>query len=158
MTRRATTAHPRDRLVQAVEGMERPLFVLDEVWRFSYMNPAGATLLGQTVEALVGRNVWEAFPEAVGTSFEWNYRQVAETGKPASFEEWFEPLQIWFQVDAFRTDGGVVVTYDDVTARHVMEEERVAAIAEREAAAAEAARAAALAEEAGRHLMLLGDI
>jgi len=158
MTRRATTAHPRDLLVQAVEGMERPLFVLDEAWRFSYINPAGATLLGQTVEAMVGRNVWEAFPEAVGTSFEWHYRQVAETGKPASFEEWFEPLRIWFQVDAFRTDGGVVVTYDDVTARRIMEEERVAAIAAREAAAAEAAGAAARAEEAGRHLMLLGDI
>jgi PAS domain S-box-containing protein len=144
MIRRSTTAHPRDLLVQAVEGMERPLFVLDEDWRFSYINPAGATLLGRTVEGLVGRNVWEAFPEAVGSSFEWNYRQVAETGRPASFEEWFEPLQIWFQVDAFRTDGGVVVTYDDVTARRLMEEERAAAVAAREVA--------------GRHLVMLGDI
>ena len=32
-------------LLQAVDGMERPLFVLDDDWRFSYMNPAGATLL-----------------------------------------------------------------------------------------------------------------
>ena len=33
---------PGDLLLQAVEGMERPLFVLDDDWRFSYMNPSGA--------------------------------------------------------------------------------------------------------------------
>jgi serine phosphatase RsbU (regulator of sigma subunit) len=67
-------------------------------------------------------------------------------------------LQIWFQVDAFRTDGGLVVTYDDVTQRRRTEEERAAAITAREVSAAQAALAAAQAEEAGRHLMLLGDI
>ena len=33
---------PGDLLLQAVEGMERPLFVLDADWRFRYINPAGA--------------------------------------------------------------------------------------------------------------------
>ncbi|TFV87956.1 SpoIIE family protein phosphatase [Blastococcus sp. CT_GayMR16] len=149
---------PADLLLQAVEGMERPLFVLDDDWRFSYMNPAGAALLDRTVDALVGREIWAEFPEAVDSPFELNYRRVAATGEPASFEAWFDPLQIWFQVDAFRTDGGLVVTYDDVTQRRRTEEERAAAVAEREAAAAAAADAAARAEEAGRHLMLLGDI
>src|SRR5690349_9721512 len=108
---------PGDLLLQAVEGMERPLFVLDEDWRFRYVNPAGAALLDRSVESMVGHDVWEEFPEAVGTPFESHYRHVASTGEPASFEAWFDPLQILFQVDAFRTDGGLVVTYDDVTAR-----------------------------------------
>jgi serine phosphatase RsbU (regulator of sigma subunit) len=149
---------PGDLLLQAVEGMERPLFILDGDWRFSYMNPAGATLLGETVAALAGRVIWEAYPEAVGSPFEVNYRRVAATGEPARFEAWYDPLQIWFHVDAFRTDAGLVVTFDDVTQRRRTEEERAAAIAAREKAAAEAARAAADAESAGRHLMLLGDI
>ena len=135
---------PADLLLQAVEGMERPLFVLDDDWRFSYMNPAGAALLGETVAGLVGRVIWEAYPETIDSPFELNYRRVARTGEPASFEAWYEPLQIWFQVDAFRTDGGLVVTYDDVTERRRTEDDRAAAVAAR--------------EEAGRHLMLLGDI
>jgi PAS domain S-box-containing protein len=151
MTRNDAAPLPGDLLLQAVEGMERPLFVLGEDWRFRYVNPAGAALLGRTVDVMVGRNIWEEFPEAVDTPFELNYRRVAATGEAASFEAWFEPLQIWFQVDAFRTDGGLVVTYDDVTARRRTEEERAAAVRAREVAAAEA-------EEAGRHLMLLGDI
>src|SRR5829696_4611227 len=147
-----------DLLLQAVEGMERPLFVLDDAWRFSYMNPAGAALLGETVAGLVGRVLWDVYPETLDSPFELNYRRVVETGEPASFEAWYPPLQIWFQVDAFRTDGGLVVTYDDVTVRRRTEEERAVAIAAREEAAAQAALAAAQAEAAGRHLMLLGDI
>ena len=149
---------PGDLLLQAVEGMERPLFVLDGSWRFSYVNPAGAALLGETVHTLVGVVIWEKYPETLNSPFEENYRRVAETGEPASFEAWYDPMKIWFQVDAFSTEGGVVVTYDDVTRRHRVEEERAAAIAAREVAAAEASSAAARAEEAGRHLMLLGDI
>ncbi|MCW2677331.1 MAG: putative sensor protein, partial [Modestobacter sp.] len=151
-------AAPADLLVRAVEGMARPLFVLDDQWRFSYMNPSGAALLGETVGSLVGRVIWEAYPETLASPFERHYRAVAATGVPASFEAWFEPLQIWFQVDAFRTDGGLVVTYDDVTARRAVEQAREEAVAAREAEAVRAAEAAGEAELAGRHLMLLGDI
>ena len=158
MTRNDVAAPPGDLLLQAVEGMERPLFFLDDSWRFRYMNPAGARLLGETVAGLVGRVIWEVYPETIGSPFEHHYRRVSETGEPSSFEAWYDPLQIWFQVDAFRTDGGLVVTYDDITQRRRIEDERSAVAAAREAAAAEAAVAAARAEEAGRHLMLLGDI
>src|SRR4051794_25757230 len=158
MTRDDAAPLPGDLLLQAVEGMERPLFVLDDDWRFRYVNPAGAAVLSRTVDSMVGGVIWEEFPETVDTPFERHYRRVAATGEPASFEAWFDPLQIWFQVDAFRTDGGLVVTYDDVTERRRTEEERTAAVAAREGAAAEAAAAAAEAEEAGRYLMLLGDI
>ena len=149
---------PGDLLLQAVEGMERPLFVLDSDWRFRYINPAGARVLDRTVEGLMGRHVWTEFPEAVGGSFDALYSRVRRTGVSDSVEDWFGPLGKWFRADAFLTDAGLVVTYDDVTERRRAEEERAAAVAEREAAAAEAARAGVEAEVAGRHLMLLGDI
>ena len=41
------------------------------------MNPAGAALLGGTVDQLVGRVIWEEFPEAVDSPFERHYREVA---------------------------------------------------------------------------------
>jgi serine phosphatase RsbU (regulator of sigma subunit) len=102
--------------------------------------------------------VWAEFPEAVGTPFSEHYERVAATGQPASFVAWFEPLQIWFQVHAFRTTAGLVVTYDDVTELRQVQQAREEAVAAREAEAARASAAAADAELAGRHLMLLGDI
>jgi serine phosphatase RsbU (regulator of sigma subunit) len=152
------TPPPGNLLVQAVEGMTRPLFVLDADWRFRYINPAGARVLDRTVESMVGRDIWTEFPAAVGSRFEELYRRVRENGGSGSTEEWFGPLGKWFRADAFLTEAGLVVTYDDVTERHHIGDERAAAVAEREAAAADAALAASRAEQAGRHLMLLGDI
>ena len=152
------TALPADLLVRAVQGMARPLFVLDADWRFSYINPAGAAVLGRSVEQLVGRGVWDEFPEALGSPFSEHYEAVAATGEPAVFAAWFEPLGVWFQVQAFRSGTSLVVTYDDVTEQRRAEQTRVEAIAAREEAAERAAAAAVAAESAGRHLMLLGDI
>ncbi|SOD95268.1 SpoIIE family protein phosphatase [Blastococcus haudaquaticus] len=149
---------PGDLLLQAVEGMERPLFVLDADWRFRYINPAGARVLDRTVDGLLGRDVWAEFPEAVGGPFDELYRGVRSTGVTAGTEAWFGPLGKWFRADAFLTDAGLVVTYDDVTERRRMLEERAAAVTDREEAAASAAAAAESAELAGRHLLLLGEI
>ena len=144
MTRDEAAPPPGDLLLQAVEGMERPLFVLDAAWRFRYINPAGARVLDRTVEGLLGRDVWAEFPEAVGGPFEELYSRVRRTGVSEGVEDWFGPLGKWFRADAFLTDAGLVVTYDDVTERRQILEER--------------ASAADRAERAGRHLMLLGDI
>jgi len=154
----AALAPPGDLLVEALEGMERPLFVLDEFWRFSYINPAGARVLDRRVEDLLGREVWVEFPEALGGPFDELYRRVRDDGGSDSTEAWFAPLGKWFRADVFLTDAGLVVTYDDVTERRRTEDERAAAVTAREEAAAAAAAAAAEAEQAGRHLMLLGDI
>ena len=53
---------PGDLLVQAVEGMDRPLFVVDARWRFRYINPAGAAVLDRTVESLIDRGIWDECP------------------------------------------------------------------------------------------------
>jgi serine phosphatase RsbU (regulator of sigma subunit) len=149
---------PGDLLVQAVEGMLRPMFVLDEQWRFRYVNPAGAQVLERTVAELVGQDIWVEFPEAIGGPFERLYREVRRTGGSGATEAWFGPLRKWFRADAFLTEAGLVVTYDDVTEQRRVAEERAAAVDAREEAAAAATAAAYEAELAGRHLMLLGDI
>ena len=99
-----------DLLAQAVEGMERPLFVLADDWTFRYINAAGARVLDRTVEGLVGRGLWTEFPEALGSPFEDLYRRVVDAGGSGSTEAWFEPLGKWFRAEAFRTDAGLVVT------------------------------------------------
>ena len=42
------------------------LVTYDHEWRFTYVNDAAARLLRLPVEELLGRSVWEVFPEAIG--------------------------------------------------------------------------------------------
>ena len=78
--RGAARRPPSDLLVQAVEGMERPLFVLDDDWRFRYINPAGAPVLDRTVERLVGRVSGRSSPRRSAARSSELYRRVADTG------------------------------------------------------------------------------
>src|SRR5829696_6139701 len=137
---------PGSLLVQAVEGMTRPLFVLDADWRFRYINPAGAHVLDRTVGSMVGRDIWAEFPEAVGSRFEDLYRRVRANGGSGSTEEWFAPLGKWFRADAFLTEAGLVVTSDAAPDRPRLQAERAPPLSEREAQAAEAALAPVRAE------------
>ena len=134
MTRDEAVPPPGDLLLQAVEGMERPLFVLDESWRFSYMNPAGARALDRTVDALVGREIWTSSPRrSAGRSRSCTAACGPRAG-PAASRPGSARSASGSEADAFLTEAGLVVTYDDITERRRTEEERADAVAAREAA------------------------
>ncbi|GIG30728.1 SpoIIE family protein phosphatase [Cellulomonas marina] len=107
-----------ERVREILEGMSVGYFRLDADWRFSYVNTAAERILGAPRDRLLGEVVWEAFPAAVGSTFESSYRGVAATGEPAVFDAYYPaPLDAWFEVRAVPEDGGVAAYFTDVTAR-----------------------------------------
>lgn len=64
---------------------------------------------------LLGKNVWELFPEAVGTMFEQQYQLVMADRQPREFMEFYPPLNAWFAVRAFPAEEGIAVFFRDVT-------------------------------------------
>ena len=120
---RAEAEAERDRAVRILESVTDAFFALDEDWRFRYLNPQAEPLLRRRRDELLGRRIWDEFPEAVGTVFETEYRAVVETGLPRTFETYFAPLEGWFEVNAHPNDGGVSVYFRDVTRRRQRDEE-----------------------------------
>lgn len=102
-------------LAATLATMSDCFFTLDRQWRFTYLNAQAKILLERRREELLGANVWEAFPAAVGSSFERAYRRAFETGTPARFEEFYEPLGKWFQVRAYPSRDALAVYFLDVT-------------------------------------------
>jgi diguanylate cyclase (GGDEF)-like protein/PAS domain S-box-containing protein len=103
------------RLANVLESITDAFFVLDREWRFVYLNGQGARLLRRESQHLVGRSVWEAFPEAVGSRFEEEYRRAMEQNVVVRFEEFFAPLDAWFDVSAFPSVEGLSVYFRDAT-------------------------------------------
>jgi CheY-like chemotaxis protein len=160
---RDTYAHVRrihDRVSDAYLG-------LDDDWQISYVDEAGAELLQDARESLLGRRFWDVLPEAVGSPFETNFEQALETGEPVDFETHYEPFDTWFEVRAFPADDGLSVYFRDVTDLRERGEaleryrERLAEVADLKAVAAgledglERAREACTCE--GDHLEHLAD-
>ena len=140
----------RDRLARLLETMSDAFFSLDPDWCFTFVNPEAEKLLGKPADQLVGRSIWEEFPDAVGSTFEQEYRGAAGTGEPTTFESYYPPLSSWFEVRAWPTPDGLSVYFHEVSARYLAQQEREQAVAERE-------RAYASAEAASARLSLLAE-
>ena len=112
----------RDELATIIESIGDGLMILDEEWRFVYLNAAGEKLLGERREDVLGKNHWEIYPSALGTSLEANYRKAA-AGEPQDFETYWPPWQRWFHSRVYpRPGGGIAVYFLDITASKRAEE------------------------------------
>ena len=96
---------------------------LDPTWRFTYINPAGETLLGRSHGDLIGRTIKEVIPDALGAEPATTLRRVMAKRLPLSCETFFAPWQRWFEVRAFPAEtGGISVYFADITSRKQAEE------------------------------------
>jgi len=90
---------------------------LDQDWRYTYANAKVAELAGRPVSEIVGRVIWEIFPEAVETEFYKRCHQARETQQAQHFESFYEPWQRWLDTRIYPTQEGLVVFRGDVTER-----------------------------------------
>ncbi len=136
-----------DELTRLMESLPAALVRLDPDWTIAYVNANAENIYGRTRAQLVGRDVWEAFPEARGTVIEDSYRTAMETGLPGTLEVYFEPLDVHFDVRIWPDPDGLTLFFHDVNDR--VRDQRVldAALREKDATARRLADLNALALE-----------
>jgi PAS domain S-box-containing protein len=100
----------------------------DQPVDFAYLevNAAFEKITGLKREEVLGRRVSEAIPgtrEANPEIFE-KYGRVARTGKTESFEIFFKPLRIWFNISVYRPkQDHFVAIFENITKRKELEQE-----------------------------------
>lgn len=114
----------RERTARILESITDAFFALDGQFRFTYVNAEAERLLSLTRQELLGRNIWEAFPEAAGSTFDQQYRRAVNEGAAVSFEEFYPPLDAWLEVRAYPSADGLSVFFQNVNARKQAENER----------------------------------
>jgi PAS domain S-box-containing protein len=88
---------------------------VNEQWQFTYANHKAEGLFRHAREELLGRVIWEVFPESVGTVFQNNYEQALADRTPTIFEAFSDLLGLWLEVAAYPSDEGLAVYLRDVT-------------------------------------------
>jgi len=98
-----------------LESISDAFFALDTDWTFTYINQQAEAVLERSREDLLGKNVWQEFPEAVDLPFYTQYHRAVDTGEAASFEAYFPPLETWFRVNVYPFEDGLSVYFNDIT-------------------------------------------
>ncbi len=106
-----------ERSSSILESITDAFFALDKDWRFTYLNKQTEPLLLRRREELIGKNIWEEFPDAVGTNFDEQYRKAAAGKTVVIFEELYPPLNTWFEVRAYPSPEGLSVYFHNINER-----------------------------------------
>ncbi|MDQ2800067.1 MAG: PAS domain S-box protein [Armatimonadota bacterium] len=100
---------------EILERVSDAFLALDNDWRVTYLNEKSAQILGRRREDLMGRVVWDEFPERVDTPFYQVYHDAARTQTPQRLERFSQVYQRWFEVDVYPSPSGLSILFRDAT-------------------------------------------
>ena len=100
---------------------------LDREWRITHWNPAAERMLERTRAEVLGREVWEVFPELRGTTFHHAFDEALADGHLRVLEDCAPRGRVWYSVTAVPSARGLNVFFSDVTGRRQLEHDFLAA-------------------------------
>ncbi|WP_252700237.1 PAS domain-containing protein [Natronosalvus vescus] len=105
------------RTLPMIDRVGDAFFALDTDFRFTYLNEQAEALLERSRQELIGRVMWDEFPETVETQFPDGFYQAMDEQVAVSFEVYHTPLDTWFEARAWPAENGLSVSMRDVTDR-----------------------------------------
>ncbi len=112
------------RLAAMLESITDAFFTLNRDWQFTYLNTEAEKLLRRERGELLGKSLWDEFPDVRGSAVETTYREALENARPGVLEEFFyQPYGQWFEIRAFPSDEGLAVYFRNVTAQRQSREQ-----------------------------------
>jgi PAS domain S-box-containing protein len=122
---RAALQESAKTMANILENTTDGFFAVDGSWRFTYTNAQAEVLLARKRDDVIGKVLWEEFPQLKDSPFEENYRRVLTEQASIDFQASDPAGKIWFEMRAYPSNGGVSVFFRDITERKRIEEERL---------------------------------
>jgi PAS domain S-box-containing protein len=98
-----------------IERVSDGFIALDNNWVYTYVNEKAGELLSVNPKALVGKNIWSQFPEAVDQPFYHAYFRAMKMQEYQYLEEYNPPSDKWFENHIYPSKNGLTVFFKDVT-------------------------------------------
>jgi PAS domain S-box-containing protein len=112
------------RITAILDNISDGFNAFDREWRYTYINPAAAKLLGKTREELLGKNLWEMWPEAKNSAFGVAIHRAMAENVPVQVEAFYPaPLNAWIEVRCYPSPEGLTQFSTDTTERKRTEEQ-----------------------------------
>ena len=109
------------RVSRLMETMTDGFVVLDQDWRYAYMNRQAGELLNRVPAMMIGKMIWDEFPDRVNQPCYQAYQRVMHERGPLQIENYDESWSRWFEHRIFPFEGGISIYIHEITERKQVE-------------------------------------
>ena len=110
-----------NRVNDILESITDGFIAISKRWRFTYVNHEAARTLGKSASELLGKNIWQEFPDLEKSSFGKLYKKTLRRNKPMSIEDFYAPFDAWFLVRVYPSRTGLSIYFQNITDRKEQE-------------------------------------
>ncbi len=102
-------------LETVLAGIQDQFFVLDRQWRYTFVNKQVVEVVGFSEEELLGRSIWEVFPDVVESEFYTQVHRAIAEHTVVRFEYFYPRWNRWFENRIYPFNEGVSIFVTDVS-------------------------------------------
>ncbi|MEG4283218.1 PAS domain S-box protein [Microcoleus sp. A006_D1] len=114
-------AKSQKQIANILENITDGFYTLDRNWQFTHVNPKAEECLHRKRQELLGKNIWEQFPDTANTIFFKEFEKAISHNVAVKFEGHYQQHNIWFEVEAYPSEEGLSVFFQDITERKIVE-------------------------------------
>jgi len=107
-----------------LESITDGFIALDNNLKYTYANKKIGHMLGCDPESLIGRRVWEVFPDAIESATYNAFNKAIETQQYVCHEDYYEPLNLWQENHIYPSASGLSVFIRNITEKKLADMER----------------------------------
>jgi PAS domain S-box-containing protein len=116
-------ARSKNQITEILNSIQDGFIALSPYWHFIYVNRCAAEFFGVEFDDLIDQNIWETFPQLIGTSYESSLRKAMEKNEIQHFEaQGLNNEKSWFSFSIYPSADGISVFWQDITERKKLEE------------------------------------
>ncbi|MDB5210762.1 MAG: Phytochrome-like protein cph1 [Sediminibacterium sp.] len=102
-------------LENVLDSITDGFFIVDREWKILFWNTAAENILRKTEPELIGKNLWEEFPDLVMLKENAEFPKLYDKNQSIRFREYFPKYKIWADVSAYPSEKNISVYFKDVT-------------------------------------------
>lgn len=98
-----------------IEEITDGLYVLNREWKFIKINKTAEQILGIPREKLLGRKIWDLFPDTPDYNYPKQFRKAINENSTVTFEDYRADLDRWFSAVCYPSQEGLSIFFKDIT-------------------------------------------
>ncbi|MEP4810035.1 MAG: PAS domain-containing protein, partial [Luteolibacter sp.] len=112
-------------LTTTMEHIMDPFYTVDRDWRITFMNEPALLNLNRERDELIGQVLWDAFGNLKESNIGQKYLRAVSENRSIHMVEYYPSLDRWYEIVAYPSNGGLAISYHDVTERRQKDEQLI---------------------------------